>query len=152
MRLFVSLPVPTEQRAHLLAALSGRPTNPDRWHLTLAFLGDRDDELEVMAALARIAHTPFDLQLAGSGSFPGVEWAGVDGDLSALNALAADVATACRVQQGVYRPHLTMARRGRATLPSTYAGPAWTVDSFDLVHSVLGADAEHRVLATFPLG
>ena len=152
MRLFVSVPVPFRQREHLLAALTGgRTTNPEQWHLTLAFLGDRDDELDVLDALTRIEHAPFSLQIAGSGTFPGVEWAGVDGDLTALRELAADVAVACRVPQTVYRPHVTYARRGRAALPRDYLGPAWTVASIDLVHSVLGAGADHRVLASVPL-
>jgi len=151
MRLFVGIPLPDEQREHLLRALrGGRPTNPSRWHLTLAFLGDRDEP--PLEELLRVTRAPFDLQLAGSGSFPGVEWAGVAGDLAALGALAADVAAACRVQQGVYRPHVTIARRGRAALPPDYSGPPWTVESFDLVHSVLGADAEHQVLERYRLG
>lgn len=154
MRLFVSLPLPAQQREHLLRALvGGRTGDPHLWHLTLAFLGDRDDEQVPLDELARVAgrHQPFELRVAGSGHFPGVEWAGVDGNLAALTAVAADVAQACRVQQAGYRPHITIARRGRAALPSDYAGPAWQVGSFDLVHSVLGRAVEHRVLETFPL-
>lgn len=96
--------------------------------------------------------SPFSLHLAGSGSFPGVEWAGVDGDLAALHDLAGAVSAACRVQQGTYRPHLTYARRGRAQLPSSYTGPPWTVTSFDLVHSTLGTPVRHETLATYGLG
>lgn len=150
MRLFVSIPLPAEQRAHLERAVVGRPGDPSRWHLTLAFLGDRDDDL--VDVLAAVSAPPFVLQVAGSGSFPGVEWAGVAGDLAALSALATEVAYASRVQQAVYRPHITLARRGRATLPRDYAGPPWTVTSFDLVHSTLGSPVRHDVLATFPLG
>jgi 2'-5' RNA ligase len=154
VRLFVSVPLPAAQREHLRHALvGGRSTNPDQWHLTRAFLGDRDDELALLDALAEVAprHRPFELRVAGSGRFPGVEWAGVAGQLGALEGLAADVAQACRVQLGVYRPHITIARRGRAALPVGYVGPTWTVSSFDLVHSALGSAAEHHVLQCFPL-
>jgi 2'-5' RNA ligase len=153
VRLFVSVPLPDLQRADLQRALiGGRTTNPDQWHLTLAFLGDRDDELEIVDALATVAreHTAFTLQIAGSGHFPGVEWAGIGGDLPALSALAADVARACRVQQA-FRPHVTIARRGRVQLGKDYSGPRWTVASFDLVQSTLGAHAEHQLLERFPL-
>lgn len=151
MRLFVSVPLPVEQREHLERALvGGRTTNPEQWHLTLAFLGDRDDELEIVDALALVARdrAAFSLHVAGAGDFPGVEWAGIDGDLPALSALAADVAHGCRVQQ-TFRPHVTIARRGRAQLSRDYSGPAWTVESFDLVQSTLGAHAEHQVLERF---
>lgn len=149
MRLFVSIPLPVEQREHLERALTGRPSAPERWHITLVFLGDRDEE--VGDALASVRAAPFELHLAGSGSFPGVEWAGVAGNLEALSALATEVAVACRVQQGVYRPHVTLARRGRVSLPSSYVGPPWSIASFDLVHSTLGNPVRHDVLATFPL-
>ena len=151
MRLFVSVPLPIEQREHLQRALiCGRTSNPEQWHLTLAFLGDRDDELDIVDALALVAreHTPFSLRVAGSGHFPGVEWAGVEGDLPALSSLAAEVARACRVQQA-FRPHVTIARRGRVQLSPDYSGPPWTVESFDLVQSTLGAHAEHQVLEQF---
>ncbi len=147
MRLFVSIPLPAEQRDHLERALVGRPQDPDQWHITLCFIGDRDEP----PLLDQVTATPFELHLAGSGSFPGVEWAGVDGDLPALHDLAASVSAACRVQQGVYRPHVTYSRRGRAALAPTYQGPAWAVASFDLVESVRTHRYEHTVLETYPL-
>lgn len=154
MRLFVAIPLPAPQREHLLRALAGgRPGNPEQWHLTLAFLGDRDDDLEILGALASVAlrHAPLTLQLAGSGSFPGVEWAGVAGDLSPLSELADDVAAACRVQQAAFRPHVTLSRRGRTQLRSDYEGPAWQVTGFDLVESRLVRPVEHRVVEHFEL-
>ena len=145
----MSIPLPVEQREHLQRALvGGRTTNPQQWHLTLAFLGDRDDELEIIDALAAVAldHAAFTLQVAGFGHFPGVEWAGMSGDLPALAKLASDVARACRVQQAAFHPHVTIARRGRAQLSRDYTGPGWSIESFDL-----GAHAEHQVLERFRL-
>ncbi|MCU1599445.1 MAG: 2-5 ligase [Frankiales bacterium] len=147
MRLFVSIPLPVEQREHLERALAGRPLDPDQWHLTLAFLGDRDEAPD----LAHVSAAPFELSIAGSGSFPGVEWAGVAGDLAALHELAGAVCVASRVQPGTYRPHITYSRRGRAVLAPTYVGPPWIVGSFDLVESVRTDRYEHHLLGTYPL-
>lgn len=153
MRLFVSVPLPDAQREHLQRALhGGRTTEPSRWHLTLAFLGEREDDLAVVDALSALEHAPFSLRLQGSGSFAGVEWVGVGGDLPALQGLAAAVSDACGLPRTTYKPHVTVARRGRALPPADYAGPPWTVTSFDLVQSVLTKPVEHLTLASFPLG
>ncbi|MFP4235170.1 MAG: 2'-5' RNA ligase family protein, partial [Nitriliruptoraceae bacterium] len=63
-RTFVALGLPDEPRARLAAAtawLRGqgrglRPTAPDGWHLTLAFLGplDEDGQRAVASRLARV--------------------------------------------------------------------------------------------------
>jgi 2'-5' RNA ligase len=154
VRLFVSVPLPAAQREDLLRALGGgRPTNPEQWHLTLAFLGDRDDDVQLVDALAVVAdaHAPFALHLAGAGHFPGVEWAGVAGDLPALARLAEEVAAACRVQRAAFRPHVTIARRGRTRLRPDYVGPSWVVTGFDLVESRLVRPVEHHLVARFEL-
>lgn len=153
MRLFVSLPLPPAQREHLLAALPGRTTRPDQWHLTLAFLADHDDPASLANGLRGVVaqHPPFRLQVEGGGTFPGVLWAGIGGDVAALQQLARDVTSVCGRPDKPFRPHLTVARRGSAAALAGYRGPEWTVDSIDLVHSVLGRTAEHHVLERFPL-
>lgn len=162
MRLFVSLRPPTEVAAHLRAALPQWPGPADRWHVTLAFLGDDADPGPVDAALApALAGAPaLELALAGSGSFGrGPVWVGVDRDLDGLHALAARVAAAA-LEAGVvlparrYRPHLTVGRRGRPDpgLLSGYRGPTWTAREVELVRSDLGRAVVHTVLARYPLG
>ena len=160
MRLFVSVrPSPTAV-AHLQAALRGaRTSNPEQWHVTLAFLGDVPaaeplyDGLRAVAAL----HDPFPLQLSGSGAFGRrATWAGVAGDVASLRSLAAHVEDACRdagvqLEPRAYRPHLTVGRVDPQVLAS-YEGPVWQVAEVELVRSVLGQRAVHTVLATFPLG
>jgi 2'-5' RNA ligase len=159
VRLFVSVPLPARQRHHLLAALDGRATTrADQWHLTLAFLADHDDPEGLAEGLRRVAagHRPFRLNVEGGGTFqgPGVLWAGVAGDLASLRRLASDVAATCGAAADLkpFRPHVTVARRGPASLLTGYQGPEWTVGSIDLVHSVLTRTAEHVVLERFSLG
>jgi 2'-5' RNA ligase len=147
VRLFVAVRPPVDVLAHLARTLA-RPPAPT-WHLTLAFLGEVDDDAPLAGPLADVAarRPPFSLALAGSGRFGPAVWVGVTGDVPALAGLAADVAAACGLgDDRPYRPHLTVAR-GRldpAALAS-YAGPSWTVDRLVLVRSVLGRRAEHTV-------
>ena len=161
MRLFVSLRPPPEAVADLQAELAQWPSPPDRWHLTLAFLGEVADAGPVDAALAAgLAGAPSpELRLAGSGTFGRTVWVGVDGDLDGLHELAHRTSVAVR-QAGVplerrrFRPHLTVGRAGRpdpARLRG-YRGPAWRAGPVQLVRSDLGRTVTHTVLADYPLG
>lgn len=163
MRLFVALRPSGEALSHLAEALSTDRTNrPDQWHITLAFLGDVTSPAVLYDGLRAAADrtAPFELSLAGSGSFARsrVVWIGIGGDLDRLSALTAEVQRACR-SAGVartgrlFRPHLTVGRTGRldpATL-TNYAGPPWRVTEVELVHSVLGGTVTHTVLDRFPI-
>jgi 2'-5' RNA ligase len=152
VRLFVSLPLPAAARAHLAAALAGvRTTDVAQWHVTLAFLGEvgRREPLLPGLAAAAAGVPPLTLRVRGGGSFPGVLWAGLDGDLTTLHRLADGVRQACRdagshVDRRPFRPHVTVARRGRAPdRLARYEGPAWTAREVHLVRSRLGASAVH---------
>ena len=163
MRLFVSLRPSRQALAHLGAAVAGRRTSdPEQWHITLAFLGEvaAPDTLYAGLGAAAARTAPFALHLAGSGEFAraGVVWVGVAGDVDGLAALAADVQQACRdaglgLPQRPFRPHLTIGKSGRIErrLLSGYTGPAWTVHDIELVQSVLGRQARHTVHERFPL-
>jgi 2'-5' RNA ligase len=142
VRLFVAIVPPPAVLAELAAGLASsraawpgvRWSEPDAWHVTLAFLGEVDDGVlpELRTRLERAAgrHPVQELAIRGGGAFPGAErarvvwagvvWAGVQGDrpgLAALTALAASVAAGAR-RAGApppdegrrYRPHLTLAR------------------------------------------
>lgn len=165
MRTFVAVRPPPAAVDHLRAVLpsdTSWPSAPERWHLTLAFLGEVEDPTALAPVLAGVCagHAPLDLRLAGSGTFGrgGPVWIGVEGDRGGLCALACAVAQACRehgvdVERRPYRPHLTVGRSGRpdpARL-SSYAGPSWTSSEVELVTSRLGPPAEHRVLDRFSL-
>lgn len=162
MRTFVAVRPPPAAVEHLRSALPSWPSAPERWHLTLVFLGEVDDPggLAPQLAGACARRPPLELRLAGSGAFgrDGPVWVGVEGDRTALTALAADVARVCRdagldVERRPYRPHLTVGRRGRPdpALLRSYAGPVWPVAEVELVASRLGPVVEHRVLDRFAL-
>lgn len=146
-----------------LRQLPGAPrwTAPDRWHLTLLFLGavPREvlPELAVRAAPAVAAAPPMRLRLAGGGRFgsvrrPTVAWTGIEGDVAPLTDLATRLTGVARslglpVEDRPYRPHLTLGRwRPRApadgTLPDRlagYRGPDWPVGEVLLLESRPGA-------------
>jgi 2'-5' RNA ligase len=162
VRLFVALRPPPEAIGDLRARLPRWPSAPDRWHLTLAFLGELAGPEQVQDELAvRVAGSPaFDLRLEGSGTFGrnGPVWVGVTGDTDALHDLAVHVAAAARaagvhLERRTYTPHLTVGKRGHpnpATLAG-YRGPTWTAREVELVRSDLGRTVTHTVLERYPL-
>lgn len=161
MRLFVSLRPPPEAVEDLRRAASRWPSPPERWHVTLAFLGNVEPE-PVHEALRRqlAGRAAFGLRLEGSGSFGrnGPVWVGVGGDVPALRELAQQVTAAAR-EAGVpldaraYRPHLTVGKRGHPdpALLASYRGPQWRADEVELVRSDLGRTVTHTVLERYPL-
>jgi 2'-5' RNA ligase len=162
VRTFVAVRPPPAAVDHLRAVLPSWPSAPERWHLTLAFLGEVEDPSVLVPALAEVCggRGALDLRLAGSGSFGhgGPVWVGLEGDRAGLSALAGDVAQACRdlgvdVERRPYRPHLTVGRRGRPSPArlAAYAGPAWTAAEVELVVSRLAPPVEHQVVERFPL-
>jgi 2'-5' RNA ligase len=161
MRLFVSLRPPAEAVADLRDRVARWPSPPERWHVTLAFLGDAEPEPVREALHRRLAGQPgFDLQLEGSGSFgrSGPVWVGVGGNVPALRDLAVEVAAAAReagveLERRAYRPHLTVGKRGHPdpTRLASYRGPVWRAQEVELVRSDLGRSVVHTVLQRYPL-
>ncbi|WP_232797201.1 RNA 2',3'-cyclic phosphodiesterase [Blastococcus atacamensis] len=179
--MFFAVEPPGPARQHLDAALAplrdvpGAPrwASPERWHLTLLFLGSVPEELVpgLLAAAARAvaAAPPMTLRLAGAGRFgsarrPQVAWAGLDGDVVPLVALAGRLSGAARelglaAEDRPFRPHLTLGRwrPGRpadGALPDRlagYRGPEWPVPEVRLQESRLGAAARYETLAAWPL-
>jgi 2'-5' RNA ligase len=162
-----------------LRAVRGAPgeprwTAPDRWHLTLLFLGAvPDDFLSPLVAAAgpAVAAAPsMTLRLAGGGRFgqvrrPQVFWAGLDGDVEPLVDLAHRLSAAARdlglpVEERPFRPHLTLGRwaprrPADGTLPDRlagYRGPAWPVTGVRLLESHLGAAPRYEEVAAWPVG
>jgi 2'-5' RNA ligase len=162
VRLFVSLRPSPEAVADLHARRPRWPTEPARWHVTLAFLGELPGPEQVHDALRdELAGRPaFDLRLEGSGTFgrQGPVWVGVGGDVDALQDLAACVRKAVRtagveLERKAYRPHLTVGKRGHPdpVLLSGYRGPDWPAREVELVRSDLGRTVTHTVLERYPL-
>src|SRR5215468_393970 len=182
MRLFVAIALPADAAGELDRAVAPlrlawpelRWTGRDAWHLTLAFLGEVDEELlgklgdRIQRAAAR--HGRLSLSLGGAGAFPTaararVLWTGVRGDRRGLAVLAASVATGAR-KAGVppaqerrrYEPHLTLARcrvpADVQTLVATlsgFAGTPWTAEEIYLIRSRPQDQPRYETLGAWPL-
>jgi 2'-5' RNA ligase len=184
MRMFVAVTPPAELIEHLAEFLEPRQevesllrwSSPEQWHVTLAFLpavADADlDDLSDKLTGAAAKRSSFALQLKGAGAFPDPAeaktlWAGVAGDLDPLGRLAtssrsAAVQAGLEVDGGRFRPHLTLARIGRAhdvtrwlRILDLYDGPSWQVEEFALIQSHLGGGRKghtrHEVRELFAL-
>lgn len=173
-RLFVAIWLPEQVRDHLGRALAEaialtqpdpqlRPTRPETWHLTLAFLGDVAEQ----PALDRFASAgplpePDQLQVAGSGTFGSVAWVGVRHG-PWLAAMAAQIQRHMRVADRRFQAHVTIARARRgpereqrvaagfAAALHSYESPPWLPDQIVLVQSHLGPHPTYPVRAQIPL-
>lgn len=171
LRLFVAVDPSPQAIRHLRALtrdlrLAGRGRNED-WHVTLAFLGEVEPEAVpgIETALARVAAVarPSRLRIAGGGRFgDAVLWAGLAGDVDALTALAGAVRSGLHLgDDRPFRPHLTLARRGRREPVSAlradvqalsgYVGPDWPLDRLHLMRSRFPQVAGYETLASWPL-
>ncbi|MGW5669157.1 RNA 2',3'-cyclic phosphodiesterase [Micromonospora sp. NPDC003776] len=192
MRLFVAVYPPrpavddlTAQIRRLrVGAASAAGTNvrladPANVHLTLAFLGDVEDDrlVEVESALGGSAETFRDgrdsslrLRLGGGGSFGRgrftILWVDLRGDVDGLATLARLIRLGLRRAQlphdeKPFRPHLTIARPGdridRAEVLTDrealhdYEGPEWPADELVLVRSHPGPCPTYDRLAAWPI-
>lgn len=182
MRFFVAGFPPAAATAHLHRYVErlrvwptgarARMTAPERWHLTLAFLGELDPGRQPGIELALrdgldawrggAAGAP-PVQLAGGGRFgtgrSTVLWVGVvdeSGELARLAGALRDALTRAGLpcDDRPFRGHLTLARPGdrlpdaalRADLRALadYQGPPWSVDPVELVASPPGPAYERR--------
>ena len=158
-----------------LRDLPGAPrwTAPERWHLTLLFLGtvpeERVPRLREALAAAVAGTAPMTLRFAGGGRFgsrrrPQVAWTGVEGDAAPLAELAGRLGRAARrldlaVEDRPFRAHLTLGR-WRPGAPADaevvdrlagYRGPDWPVTAVQLLQSHLGPAPRHDVVEIWPL-
>lgn len=151
--------------ATLPMSSGARVTRPERYHLTVLFLGDFDPLSEpVLAAIRSAADSVraqcFELSLDRFDSFEGsrVGWLGPRIVPPALAILHASLDTALR-SAGVplkssapYVPHVTVQRNIRTRLPAMDVAPLhWKASDFVLVQSVPGSAEPDRILGTWPL-
>lgn len=137
---------------------------PERWHITLAFLGVVDPG----RAAARIptveqrGDTPAaePIHLVGAGAFGPVVWVGVEHG-AWLGDLARRLQHTLHVADRRFRAHVTVGRlrgdggaaRAREVVPmlSSHVGPPWTPGEITLVESVTGPTPEYHILERWPL-
>ena len=143
---------------------------PDKLHLTLRFLGNREPEQlqELERALARIDARAFQVRLGGLRTFggrarPRVVWTPVTAGETQLTALAAQVEAACREagiepEERPFRAHLTLARARRDSgslgeLPPPPELAPFIASEIVLFQSTLGRGGSvYTPLASFALG
>lgn len=184
MRLFVAVDpseavqrsIESEMGGLKALAPKAKWSRPEALHLTLAFLGEVQDDLvpSFAAALEPIGgrHRPFELEVVGSGTFgpplhPRVLWLGLGGAVPQLAALRTDVVGALlplgyEEEARAFSPHLTLARsrlpRGEPALALCARQAAATslgrfpVDELILYRSQPGpSGAQYTALARIPL-
>jgi 2'-5' RNA ligase len=152
VRLFAAILPPDDvldsleaELARVAGAAELRWTSRAAWHLTLAFYGEDDLRRRAEWLAPRLAgHAPLRLELRGAGTFTGVLWAGVGGDLDGLHALGS-AAGAGASDGRPYHPHLTLARWRQPRRPSAarqvvegmtaYRGPSWLAADVVLMRS-----------------
>lgn len=129
------------RRALQAEGVIGKFHAPSLYHLTLAFLGSTP--VEAVPALERLIGSvpaaPFQLTLSALGTFKNgsILWAGVQPNAFLLNyqGLLADALreNGFSLDEGEYRPHITLARQVKTGVPSIKV-PEIT---FPVVHATL---------------
>jgi 2'-5' RNA ligase len=181
-RCFVAAPIGEELRAELAVAVAAlrraepetdaafRWTEPEGWHVTLAFLGatDADQVPSIVEALrAETADVgSFEVSTGGMGAFPSarrarVLWYRVLDEQRRLRLLATGVRDALGLDAGSpFRAHLTLARAraregvrlGEELMDAAMPGGRIVVDRVVLYRSHLGrGPARYEKLADLPL-
>ena len=143
----------------------GRMVDPERYHLTLLFVGDfiSAPQEEALLAMAQgVRQAPFKLTLDHASSFTRDRhvpwWLGPRDAHAAANALHVALRDGAH-RAGVtpdrmrFAPHLTIVRDAGRALPSSAIRPiTWNVSEFTLVRSLLGSQPpEYRVIGHWPL-
>lgn len=144
----------------------GRWLGPERYHITLQFLGHHRPLPEALVdrvrdAASRVRQPAFGLVLDRTGQFPGarVGWLGCGTPPSALLALHAALREALvhadvpLEEAGRFIPHVTVLRNLRGRMPAMSTDPiAWDARGFVLVDSRHGDRVEYHEVGRWALG
>ena len=178
VRAFIAVRIPEEVIARLVST-QGRLkpqvtdlswTRPDAMHITLQFLGNVESarlaELETALRVVSESSRPFEVELAGLGSFNNrVVWAGLVHGAEALATLAnalrlATKGLAGHEEEREFNAHVTLGRcrrpaRGIARALQEAGAPqfgSWRVDHFELIRSELSPNgARYTTLTSMSL-
>lgn len=142
----------------------GRWLKPERYHLTLHFLGTFSDlPAERIASACKAAEAvgvpAFDLMLDRAGHFSqGIGWLGCAQTGAPLQRLWEELRKAlAHARIGVqghaaFKPHVTVLRDARNAWAEQPIEPVtWSVREFMLIDSVLGSHSEYRTLGRWSL-
>lgn len=164
-RLFVAIWLPEHVSSGLRSALEPLPTKypelrwqpPNRWHITLAFLGDRDPARTATRFRQLRPPPAAPLSLAGSGRFGPILWVGVQAG-PWLASLAHTVQELLGSEDRRFRGHVTVARArsaagrrgigGAARDLHSYRSTSWRPAEISLVRSITGPDPTYEVVSS----
>jgi 2'-5' RNA ligase len=165
-RVFFALWPNPETRARLARATKdavrrsgGRPIAKDRFHVTVAFLGNLTPAgLEIASAVPPIRVGAFALVLDTIGAFAASRtlWLGARSVPAALLELERGLWEALTAkgfirEERIYRPHMTLARRARP-VDAEIVPVDWQVGELALVESLPdGRNVHYEPLRTWPL-
>lgn len=123
MRLFIAVTFPSEFRSSVLQAeallksqcISGRFTQPEYLHLTLAFIGEFQNLSLLRNALSSVSFPVFSVSTKQIGHFGDLWWLGLH-PCPELQKLAKDLRAALEnykipFDKKPFRPHITLARQ-----------------------------------------
>lgn len=147
--------------AQALAQLAkGKPTPAEKIHLTLAFLGEIDEERARAARLAasgvRASAFSFALDIVGSFKRAGVAWAGTAKPVADLERLQSSlarrlVAAGFEFEERPFAAHITLARRIARRVPPAPIPPfEWRAREFTLVRTEPGS-GRYTIVERWPL-
>lgn len=181
-RLFIALPIPQQNRV-VLNQLSQklqerwgfrRWLHPNDYHITLKFIGECDFQqaLLIKDQLRDISNNihSFQLRIGKLGTFNNrssskILWAGVHGDLLALQSLRNQIEDKMELigfakEINTYRPHISLARnytQGILHKEELLLAPSikehtitWTVKELVLYQTHLGITPAYQPLAVYP--
>jgi len=180
-RLFIAFGTPDIVREDISAATESlRRTRRDvRWeseekfHCTIAFLGDTDREKveDILAALGGLRVAPFTVVYRTLGCFPErgeprVVWVGIENPDGRLESLARQIDELLRGfgierDRGAFRPHLTIGRVNRSSRARdllaivetiTFESQPVTIRNIEVIKSVLKPSGSvYTILKSIPL-
>ncbi len=134
------------QSAFMRAGIAGNYSPEEKFHITLAFIGEYGDPDFVIDALEQVSFEPFTVCLEGTGSFDDLWYVGISPNTE-LEALARKVRHAL-ADAGIpfdkkkFRPHITFLRKAslpaRLTVPDAGPSEETVIDHFLLMKSSQG--------------
>lgn len=131
---------------------------PDRWHVTVLFLGESSARrARTVVARAAAGIPPGEVTGGGAGHFGRVLWWGIEAPWAAgLHATVCHLAG--RPRDPRWRPHLTLARSRGAPIPPQVLhdlrdlpSRTWQADRLRLVASTIGPEPRYDTLLETPL-
>jgi 2'-5' RNA ligase len=118
MRLFIGIDLPEEIKEKVFAlekelpAEGIKPVAKENLHITIKFIGEKEDASEIISALENIENEKIGIRVKGVGAFPSTDyinviWVGAEGK---LEPLVRKIESALKMKNERFEGHITIAR------------------------------------------